>query len=152
MQFDSAETAESAIQSLNQVILEGRRMAIQMHRPRPKRTLTTREGSQSGPTATLYIGNLSYNMTDRDLNNLFRPLRNVTDVRVAIDRRTGQPRGFAHADFTDVASATTARNLLLEKVIYDRKLRADYAKDIREIGPDGRPIITPIGVRPRRET
>jgi nucleolin len=50
------------------------------------------------------------------------------DVRVAIDRRTGQPRGFAHADFIDVASATKAREVLKEKTIYGRQLRVDFSK------------------------
>ncbi|KAK4987894.1 hypothetical protein LTR28_001805, partial [Elasticomyces elasticus] len=53
------------------------------------------------PTKTLFIGNMSFQMSDKDLNDLFREIRNVLDVRVAIDRRTGQPRGFAHADFID---------------------------------------------------
>lgn len=71
---------------------------------------------------------MSFEMSDKDLNDLFRDIRNVMDVRVAIDRRTGQPRGFAHADFIDVASATKARELLQEKVIYGRQLRVDFSK------------------------
>jgi nucleolin len=59
--------------------------------------------------------------------DLFRQIRNVLDVRVAIDRRSGQPRGFAHADFVDVKSATAAKQLLENKVIYGRQLRVDYS-------------------------
>jgi len=66
-------------------------------------------------------------MTDRDLNNLFKGIRNVIDVRVAIDRRTGQPRGFAHADFVDVKSAMEAMKHLEGKETYGRKLRLDYS-------------------------
>lgn len=51
----------------------------------------------------------------------------MLDVRVAIDRRSGQPRGFAHADFTDVAAATAAKELLADKVIYGRNLRVDFS-------------------------
>lgn len=69
---------------------------------------------------------MSYDMSDTDLNNLFRPLKNVLDVRVAIDRRTGQARGFAHADFMDVASATEGMEHLQKQVVYGRKLRIDY--------------------------
>jgi RNA recognition motif-containing protein len=71
---------------------------------------------------------MSFEMSDKDLNDLFRDIRNVMDVRVAIDRRTGQPRGFAHADFIDVASATKAREVLMEKTIYGRQLRVDFSK------------------------
>lgn len=61
------------------------------------------------------------------LADLFREVRNVLDVRVAIDRRSGQPRGFAHADFIDEASATKARKLLEQKTVYGRQLRVDYS-------------------------
>jgi RNA recognition motif-containing protein len=79
------------------------------------------------PSKTLFIGNMSFEMTDRDLNNLFKGIRNVIDVRVAIDRRTGQPRGFAHADFVDVKSAMEAMKHLEGKETYGRKLRLDYS-------------------------
>lgn len=66
-------------------------------------------------------------MSDRDLNNLFREIKNVIDVRVAIDRRTGQPRGFAHADFSDLPSAERALAELGGKVVCGRALRVDYS-------------------------
>lgn len=81
----------------------------------------------SSPSRTLFIGNLSYDMTDRDLNNLFSKIHNVIDVRVAIDRRSGQPRGFAHAEFVDVQSATKAKEMLEDKEVCGRILRLDYS-------------------------
>lgn len=59
--------------------------------------------------------------------DLFRDIRNVLDVRVAIDRRTGQPRGFAHADFVDVASAEKGKAVLNGKEVYGRELRVDFS-------------------------
>ena len=79
------------------------------------------------PSKTLFIGNMSFEMTDKDLNDLFREVKNVIDVRVAIDRRTGQPRGFAHADFVDIASAEKAHQSLNSKEVYGRQLRVDYS-------------------------
>ena len=61
------------------------------------------------------------------LADLFREIRDVLDVRVAIDRRSGQPRGFAHADFIDVESAQRAKEHLEKKVIYGRQLRVDFS-------------------------
>jgi RNA recognition motif-containing protein len=49
-------------------------------------------------------------------------------VRVAIDRRSGQPRGFAHADFIDIASAQRAKEHLEKKVVYGRQLRVDFSQ------------------------
>lgn len=70
---------------------------------------------------------MSFDMSDRDLNALFRSVKNVVDVRVAIDRRTGQPRGFAHADFTDVASAESAMEEMQGKMVGGRALRIDFS-------------------------
>ena len=61
------------------------------------------------------------------LIDLFREIRDVLDVRVAIDRRSGQPRGFAHADFVDVAAAQRAKETLENKVVYGRNLRVDFS-------------------------
>ena len=58
----------------------------------------------------------------------------MLDVRVAIDRRSGQPRGFAHADFTDVESAVTAKKALEQKSVYGRQLRVDYSGQAKEDG------------------
>jgi RNA recognition motif-containing protein len=111
-------------------VFEGRNLVVQFHQPKPNSRTRGPSGSYdaNSPSKTLFIGNMSFEMSDKDLNDLFRDIRNVMDVRVAIDRRTGQPRGFAHADFIDVASATRAREVLKEKVIYGRQLRVDFSK------------------------
>jgi nucleolin len=111
---------------MNQSIFQGRRIAVQFHRRREPINLTQPK-RYNEPSKTLFIGNMSFEMSDKDLNDLFREVRNVVDVRVAIDRRTGAPRGFAHADFIDVESAMKAREYLKDKEIYGRKLRVDYS-------------------------
>ena len=69
-----------------------------------------------------------------NITDLFRSIKNVLDVRVAIDRRSGQPRGFAHADFTDVESAVAAKQALEQKSVYGRQLRVDYSGQAKEDG------------------
>jgi nucleolin len=93
--------------------------------------------SENPPSKTLFIGNLAFEMSDADLNKLFREIRNVIDVRVAIDRRTGQPRGFAHADFVDVESALKGKEALTGKEVYGRQLRIDFSAGNREARGDG---------------
>lgn len=90
-------------------------------------TASTTKRALNSPSKTLFIGNLAFEMTDADLNTLFREIKNVIDVRVAIDRRTGQPRGFAHADFVDVKSAVAGMEKLQGKEVYGRPLRVDYS-------------------------
>lgn len=78
------------------------------------------------PSNTLFIGNIPYEMSDDDINKLFGQFDSCTAVRVAVDRRTGVPRGFVHADFIDVDSAQAAYNVLKEREVLGRKLRVDY--------------------------
>ena len=120
------EAAKAAVENMHMTIFEGRRVVVQYAQGS---LVSQRERvfKQNPPTKTLFIGNMSFEMSDKDLNDLFREVRNVVDVRVAIDRRTGAPRGFAHADFIDVESATKAREYLLNREIYGRRLRVDYS-------------------------
>ena len=126
--FDSEQGAERAIQMFNLQNLEGRRMTVQPTLPRANPVRSSPEDrGPSPPSRTLFIGNMAFDMTDKDLNNLFREIKNVVDVRVAIDRRTGQPRGFAHADFIDVQSAERAKAELTNKNVNGRFLRVDFS-------------------------
>ncbi len=131
------------MESLDGQVLEGRRLAVQYAvrkagGPGGGRSSGNMSGSNfsgssssgssvNAPSKTLFIGNMSYEMSDKDLNELFREVKNVLDVRVAIDRRTGQPRGFAHADFIDVESAQKAATYLRAKEFYGRPLRIDFS-------------------------
>ncbi|KAK0776447.1 hypothetical protein LTR75_010857 [Friedmanniomyces endolithicus] len=144
VEFEDQNSADRAVREQDRKVFQGRRMAVQYH-VRKERTDTSASsesrqgGSNSGtsfgrqsraptpPSKTLFIGNMSYQMSDRDLNDLFREISNVLDVRVAIDRRSGQPRGFAHADFVDVASAEKGKEVLETKVIYGRQLKIDFS-------------------------
>ncbi|KAK7521670.1 RNA binding domain-containing protein [Phyllosticta citriasiana] len=122
--YDTHEAAVQAAKDKHQAVMDGRRLSVYVQDARPRRESAR---GDSPPSKTLFIGNLSYEMTDKDLNDLFRDIRNVLDVRVAVDRRTGMPRGFAHADFIDVISATKAKEILEGKSIHGRSLKIDYS-------------------------
>ncbi|KAJ4345255.1 uncharacterized protein N0V89_011385 [Didymosphaeria variabile] len=130
IEFKEVKDAQAACENLDMQVFEGRNLVVQFHQPKENSKTRSESGSivPNPPSKTLFIGNMSFEMSDKDLNDLFRDIRNVMDVRVAIDRRTGQPRGFAHADFIDVASATRAKDVLGDKVIYGRQLRVDFSK------------------------
>ena len=126
MDLLTRKDAEAAQAALDRQLFEGRRLSVQWANPRGRQA-TRPGGAKSTPTKTLFIGNMSFELSDQDLNDLFREIKNVIDVRVAIDRRTGQPRGFAHADFTDVQSAQLAMEKLEGKELYGRILRVDFS-------------------------
>jgi len=113
---------DKAIAEANGSFWHGRRLQVQ---PRARRASAAGQAMQ--PSKTLYIGNIPYETTDEELNALFSGLENVTDVRVAVDRTTGWPRGFAHADFTDIEACTKAIDQLRGHSIGGRELRFDFA-------------------------
>ncbi|CAL3966273.1 unnamed protein product [Diplocarpon coronariae] len=128
VEYATLEQAAAAIEAKHQSVFEGRRLVVNYMHKRD----SSRGTVESPPSKTLFIGNLAFEMSDADLNKLFRDIRNVIDVRVAIDRRTGQPRGFAHADFVDIESATKGLAALAGKEVYGRTLRVDYSAGSRE--------------------
>lgn len=130
--FETTEAAHASIENMNQKLFEGRRLRVQFaaftSKTIDERAQRTHDDApKNPPSKTLFVGNMSFEMTDRDLNQLFRSVKNVIDVRVAIDRRTGQPRGFAHADFIDIDSAIEGMETLKQKEVYGRKLRVDFS-------------------------
>ncbi|KAL1993293.1 hypothetical protein VTN49DRAFT_3242 [Thermomyces lanuginosus] len=120
--FDSVEAATRAVEAMNTQIFEGRRIIVQFAQAN-----TTLRRAHKPPTRTLYVGNLPFDMSDRELNELFRSVHNVIDVRVAVERKTGQFLGFVHADFLDVPSAQAAYEFLSSRTPHGRRLRLDYA-------------------------
>ena len=67
-------------------------------------------------TKTLYVGNLPWSATEKDLAALFAPLGAVKSTRIVTDRETGRSRGFgfvevAEEDAERIINATNGRNL-----------------------------------------
>ncbi|KAJ8119285.1 hypothetical protein ONZ43_g3731 [Nemania bipapillata] len=124
--FAEKDAADRAVAEANNSFWHGRRITVAHRKEGPSTSRPSRSNLE--PTNSLYIGNIPYEASDADLNALFRSLDNVVDVRVAVDRNTGWPRGFAHADFRDVESATKASEVLRNHTLSGRQLRVDYAE------------------------
>jgi cold-inducible RNA-binding protein len=56
----------------------------------------------------LYVGNLSYNITENDLQDLFAKYGPVSEVSLMTDRMTGRPRGFAFVTMATKEGSDTA--------------------------------------------
>ncbi|RYP76176.1 hypothetical protein DL771_002000 [Monosporascus sp. 5C6A] len=114
--FKDEESANKAVAAADKSFWHGRRINVAIAKSsRPSRPAGEEEFKE--PTSSLYIGNIPYETSDAELNAIFKGLENVIDVRVAIDRNTGWPRGFAHADFRDVESAKKAYEKLSQTEI-----------------------------------
>ena len=56
----------------------------------------------------LYVGNLSFETTENDLQDLFAQHGKVTDVALMMDRTTGRSRGFGFVTMNDTTEANAA--------------------------------------------
>ena len=60
----------------------------------------------------VFVGNLSFDTTREQLEELFKQAGEVTEVVMPTDRMSGRPRGFAFVSFaTDEAAAAAIQNL-----------------------------------------
>lgn len=123
VQYETVEQAQNAIEKQNLQILAGRQVVVQYARSH----LDVQEKNIE-PSNTLFVGGIPFELTDRDLQDLFRDVKNVIDIRVPVDRRTGMPRGFAHAEFLNVEYALRGKEVLMRKEPYGRKLRVHFAE------------------------
>jgi cold-inducible RNA-binding protein len=76
----------------------------------------------------LYVGNLSFETTENDLQDLFEKHGKVTEVALMMDRMTGKSRGFAFVTMADTAEANAAMTALNGKEIGGRTLNVNEAR------------------------
>jgi RNA recognition motif-containing protein len=84
---------------------------------------------------TVYVGNMSHEITDERLKELFAAHGEVTEVRVITDQYTGRPRGFAFVDMATEEAARTAISQLNGQTVDDRQLRVAEARPRRQRDP-----------------
>jgi len=68
----------------------------------------------------IYVGNISWGMSDQDLENLFAEHGTVTSAKIITDKMTNRSRGFGFVEMSDGAEAAIAA--LNETEIDGRKL------------------------------
>jgi cold-inducible RNA-binding protein len=76
----------------------------------------------------LYIGNLSKDTTDAQLNALFTPFGKPTSANVATDRATGASRGFGFVEFSTDAEAKAAIAALDGKEVNGQVLKVNESR------------------------
>jgi RNA recognition motif-containing protein len=77
---------------------------------------------------SIYVGNLSYDVTREDLERIFNEYGEVSRVSLPIDRETGRPRGFAFVDMTAEAQEDTVIEALDGAEWMGREMRVNKAR------------------------
>src|SRR5438309_10052698 len=93
-------------------------------------------------SAKLFVGNLSFNITENDLQDAFAAHGTVVEANLMMDRATGRPRGFAFVTMSTPEEAQKAIAALNGKNLDGRDLTVNEARPQAERtggGGGGRP-------------
>jgi cold-inducible RNA-binding protein len=80
----------------------------------------------------LFVGNLSFNTTENQLQDLFAAHGNVLEVDLIMDKFTGRPRGFAFVSMETKEAADAATQALNGKNVDGRPLTVNEARPREE--------------------
>ena len=76
----------------------------------------------------IYVGNLSYDITEEDLRQEFAAFGEVASVDVIKDKYTGRVRGFGFIEMPSVSEGQAAINSLNGKTLMDREIVVNAAR------------------------
>ena len=83
----------------------------------------------------LFVGNLSYQTGENDLQDYFAQIGGVTSVNLMLDKMTGKSRGFAFIEFASEDDANKAIEQFHNKEFQGRALTVNIARPREERPP-----------------
>lgn len=87
--------------------------------------------------AKLYVGNLSYDTTEDDLNSLFAQAGTVVSVALIKDRISGTSKGFAFVTMSAISELQKAITMFNNFSLRDRQLKVSPARPPEDSGRSG---------------
>ncbi len=85
----------------------------------------------------LYVGNLSYNVSEDELKEVFASKGTVVSANIVTDRDSGRSRGFGFVEMEDSGAAESAIAELNGSEFRGRKMVVNEAKPREERAPRG---------------
>ena len=117
---------------MQDVEIDGR--AINVDFSKPKDAATPRQDRQksygdslSAPSETLFVANLSFDVTEDAVAEEFGKHGSVLGVRLPTDMNSGAPKGFGYVQFASVEDAKEAMGKMSGATIMGRPIRLDYS-------------------------
>ncbi len=86
---------------------------------------------------SIYVGNLSFDVTQEDLSQAFAEYGTVKSVQLPTDRETGRMRGFGFVEMSSDAEETAAIDALDGAEWMGRDLKVNKAKPREDRRPSG---------------
>jgi cold-inducible RNA-binding protein len=88
-------------------------------------------------SSNLYVGNLSFDVTEDELHDLFSQQGEVVSAKVISDRDTGRPRGFGFVEMSQSEDAQKAIESLDGQEFKGRNMKVNLAKPRESRGGGG---------------
>lgn len=85
----------------------------------------------------IYVGNLSWQMTDEDLRTLFEQYGSVTSAKIVKDKVSGRSKGFGFVEMPDDNESQNALSSLYEQEVLGRKIIVNEAQPKPQNGGGG---------------
>ena len=85
----------------------------------------------------IYVGNLSYTVTEENLRQAFEAFGQVTSATIVKDKYSGQARGFGFVEMPDQARAQAAIENLNGKELLGRQMNVNEARPRADPGRFG---------------
>lgn len=80
----------------------------------------------------IYVGNLSYNTQEKELEDLFRQYGDVSSARIITDRETHRSKGFGFVEMPDDQAAQAAITALNGSDFMGRPLKVNQARERKQ--------------------
>ena len=85
----------------------------------------------------IYVGNLSWQMTDEDLRTLFEQYGSVTSAKIVKDKVSGRSKGFGFVEMPEDTEAQNALSSLYDSEVLGRKIIVNEAQPKPQGGGGG---------------
>ncbi|XP_060933550.1 nucleolin [Limanda limanda] len=128
VEFETAEEAKEAMDTLNNSEIEGRSIRLEY-----SQNSGGRDGGRgnTGPTKTLFVKGLSEDTNDHTLKDSFD---GAVAARIVTDRDTGSSKGFGFVDFDNEDDCKAAKEAMDSGEIDGSRITLDYARPKGEGG------------------
>jgi cold-inducible RNA-binding protein len=93
--------------------------------------------NKEGSNMRIYVGNLSYDVTEEELRADFAPFGKVESIAIPTDKYSGKARGFAFVEMPSVSEGQAAIAALNGKMVKDRALTVNAARPRSDSGGGG---------------
>lgn len=128
--FATAAAAKKAFEEGQGKQVDGRAIRIDLSTPKgdvSEDRAKKFNDQRSAPSSTLFIGNLSFDITEDDVWNAFSEHGEVSSVRLPKDPDSGRPKGFGYVEFAAQESAAAAIDAMTGQELAGRPLRLDFS-------------------------